>query len=100
MNPSDGSIFTVKAFTHAPNLTYARPAISTHYIADTGNPASSIDLWRITGHHLVTLATNLRTTFPSVRGFAFERPQDSFSTVGRTTYKSGTFSRPAACSPR
>jgi WD40 repeat protein len=72
MNPSDGSIFTVKAFTHAPNLIYVRPAISTHYIADTGNPASSIDLWRINGRHLVTLASNLQTPFPSVRGFTFD----------------------------
>ena len=72
MDPSDGSIFTVKAFTHATNLIYVRPAISTHYIADTGNPASSIDLWRIAGHRLITLASNLRTPFPSIRGLAFD----------------------------
>lgn len=72
MNPSDGSIFAVKDFTHASNLIFERPPISRHYIADTGDPASSIDLWRITGHRLVTLATNLRTSFPSVRGLALD----------------------------
>jgi hypothetical protein len=72
MDPSDGSIYTVKAFTHATNLIYVRPAISAHYIADSGNPASSIDLWRIAGRHLITLASNLRTQFPFIRGLAVD----------------------------
>jgi hypothetical protein len=78
IDTANGSIFAVKAFTHAPNLIYVRPAISTHYIADTGNPASAINLWRITGHHLTTLTSNLHTSYPSVRGLAFDETAGLF----------------------
>jgi hypothetical protein len=69
LSRTTGKVLAQSGFTRASSPP---PAITSHYIAAAGNPTSALDLWQISGDHIVTLATNMATSLPGIRGLAID----------------------------
>ena len=95
VNPATGQVFDVKGFVHPENIPYGRPAISPHYVLDWGNPLASLDLWRITGHSLTPVATNLATSLPTIHGLVLDEADGLLFDAGGTEVEARDLSDPA-----
>jgi hypothetical protein len=89
LNRTTGKVLAESSFARASSLfSSLAPAITSHYVAAGGNPASALDLWRIIGDHIVTLATNMATSLPEISGLAIDGPPEIAFDAGGTEIQS------------
>jgi hypothetical protein len=69
VNRTTGQVTALASFRHAANYT-VRPVITAHEIIDTGSTTSSLDVWRIRGDRLTTLAQDMTVAPTGVSGIS------------------------------
>jgi WD40 repeat protein len=69
VNRTTGQVTALASFSHAADFT-VRPVITAHEIVDTGSTTSSLDVWRIRGNRLSTLAQDMTVAPTAVSGIS------------------------------